>query len=241
MAFRQEKPLIFEFHSPNFQNQRMKNLILVSVISMVTIALQAQFSAGSGELINSLDNPLYVGKGGTAYMPLLFQKSYCYNDKNQVDTLMTRIDTYSHCIEIFDRALKRVFLSKDKYVKAVIDFPDDGLRVFRCGFKDIDHQNSTSWYELLYDGKVKLLKHTQSKFVDCYEYGGIYKQCISQKEKYYLLTTTKDLVGLDNDKDVVWKYLGDKSADIKKYAAQQRWKTKKWKDFIEILKYSDSI
>ncbi len=116
---------------------------------------------------------------------------------------------------------------------------DVGVCLFKNGFKNPNWPNDLSFYQILYDGKTKLLKHISHTLRDCYEYGGIYRQCFKKQEKVYLQVNNGSLVQIDKEPEKIWELLTDVS-DTKDFATKQKLKLKRWNDVAKILEYYDS-
>ncbi len=203
--------------------------------------VNAQFSVPISTLSISLDNPNYIGKVGTPYLPITFQKAFCTKSSNAIDTLIVRLDMYAGYLEILDEARKKVHTSQETYMKYVIDLPDEGIITFRSNMKAIDQQNRENWYWVLYDGKTKLLKYTECKILECYEYGGIYTKCFKATERFYIQQSDGSLLRVDTNKELIWGVFGALQNKVKEYASQNKLRTKRWSDVSKLLQYFDSI
>jgi hypothetical protein len=221
---------------------QLKSIVIAALLPfLVTGVVCAQFSVPISTVSYSLDNPSYAGKVGTPYLPITFQKAPCTKSSNVTDTLMVRLDTYAGYLEILDEGRKKVRTSQDGYLKYVVNLPDDGFITFRSNIKATDQQNTDSWYWVLYDGKTKLLKYTESKINECYEYGGIYTKCFKATERFYVQQADGSLLRIDTNKELIWAVFGVSQNQVKTYAIQNKLRLKRWADVSKLLQYFDSL
>ncbi len=217
----------------------MKILQLLLLVLVLTHA-KAQIKPIGQTLGDSpIDNPAYAEVGGTAYLPLTFQRAYCTKPTGESDTLLVRFDMYAGYWEVMQG--RNVLVSKSKYKQVMIDIPDEGLGVFRNGFSAIDGLSSGAFYQILYDGKTKLLKHISATKSDCYNYGGIYKQCFKQNERYYVQQADGSLLRIDTNKELIWEVFGASQSQVKDYATRNKLRTKRWLDISKLLQHFDSL
>jgi hypothetical protein len=101
-----------------------------------------------------------------------------------------------------------------------INLTDDDklfVRRFRSGYKDIDGATPTSFFEVLSDGKVQLLKKDVKKPFENQEIGSASKTTsFIEKVKYYLVNNGK-VIPVKNDKKTLLAALGDKQAQLEEY------------------------
>lgn len=218
----------------------MKALSIGFLLFLLTFATFSQFvnpNTGLSFEASSLDNPAYAGVLGSAYMPLAFTKAAITRTTGEIDTLLIRLDTYADYVEVQRNG--KVYICKNQYKQLSVEI-DDVKSLFRNDFKTPNWPNLNSFYQVLYDGKTKLLKHTQTILVDCYEYGGgTQKQCFRKVERYYIQEANSDLIQIDKDREQIWSILKNNST-LKEYATQHKLKLKNWSSVVKILQYYDA-
>ena len=111
---------------------------------------------------------------------------------------------------------------------------------FRKGFEPIEKQNAETFYQVLYDGKQKLL---------CYRLGSIYLDSpynSATKTKQFQLSETYYLQKLDGKLHELKKNLkffllqiGDKSKELEEYCKKENIKLRSWNDAVRILEHSE--
>ncbi|OOQ60796.1 hypothetical protein [Mucilaginibacter pedocola] len=96
---------------------------------------------------------------------------------------------------------------------------DDKVLVkhFRAGYKDIEGNTPTSFYQVLSDGKVQLLRKDTKKALETQEIGSASKTTtFIEKTKYYLVVNGKT-TQVKNDKKSLLAVLADKQAQLEDY------------------------
>jgi hypothetical protein len=186
-----------------------------------------------------IDNPAYAEVGGNAYLPLTFEKAHCIRQTGESDTLFVRFDMYAGYWEVMQG--NKVLISKNRYKQVTLDIPDEGIAIFRNGFGLIDDLSGAAFYQVLYDGKTKLLKHISASKSECYNYGGIYKQCFKASERFYIQKSDGSLLRVDTNKELIWGVFGASQNQVKTYTSQNKLRIKRWPDVCKILQYFDSI
>ena len=111
---------------------------------------------------------------------------------------------------------------------------------FRKGFKPIEKQNAETFYQVLYDGKQKLL---------CYRLGSIYLDSpynsatktkkFQLSETYYLQKADGKLHELKKNLKFFLLQIGDNSRQLEEYCKKENIKLRSWNDAVRILEHSE--
>ena len=111
---------------------------------------------------------------------------------------------------------------------------------FRKGFEPFEKQNAETFYQVLYDGKQKLL---------CYRLGSIYLDSpynsatktkkFQLSETYYLQKADGKLHELKKNLKFFLILIGDKSMQLEEYCKKENIKLRSWNDAVRILEYSE--
>ena len=111
---------------------------------------------------------------------------------------------------------------------------------FRKGFEPIEKQNAETFYQVLYDGKQKLL---------CYRLGSIYLDSpynsatktkkFQLSETYYLQKADGKLHELKKNLKFFLLQIGDNSRQLEEYCKKENIKLRSWNDAVRILEHSD--
>ncbi len=116
-----------------------------------------------------------------------------------------------------------------------------GTLKFRNGFAPLDKQNAETFYQVLHDGKQKLL---------CYRLGSIYVDSpynsatktkkFELQDTYYLQKDGK-LYELKKNLKFFLIVMGDNFNQLEEYCKKENIKLKSWNDAVKILEYSESL
>lgn len=111
---------------------------------------------------------------------------------------------------------------------------------FRKGFEPIEKQNAETFYQVLYDGKQKLL---------CYRLGSIYLDSpynsatktkkFQLSETYYLQKADGKLHELKKNLKFFLLQIGDNSRQLEEYCKKENIKLRSWNDAVRILEHSE--
>jgi hypothetical protein len=111
---------------------------------------------------------------------------------------------------------------------------------FQCGFPQIDDKNSTSLYQVLSDGKVKMLLSTQKKIItEKNDFSGDAKEYRAY-ENYYFFSDSM-MKRIKKNEDFVMSIFSDKSKLIEKYMEQNSLSCKSVSDIQKITAYYNSL
>ena len=126
------------------------------------------------------------------------------------------------------------------------DRNDDGQtqdRFFRKGFAAIDENTDKTFYEILHDGKAKLLAKT---FVRITEYAeplstNRVKRFAKVPVLYLYLPTTNQLIKLKKDKKSVLAAFNYSTDALNQFVSDKRLKLKSEKEIIELCRHYDEL
>ena len=117
-----------------------------------------------------------------------------------------------------------------------------GTLKFRNGFAPMEKQNTETYYQVLHDGKQKLL---------CHRFGSIYLESTYNSatktkkfqldETYYLQKADGKLYELKKNLKSFLLLIGDKSNQLEEFCKRENIKLKSWNDAVRILEYSEGL
>jgi hypothetical protein len=111
---------------------------------------------------------------------------------------------------------------------------------FQCGFLKIDNQDAASLYQVLSDGKVKMLLSTQKKIItEKNDFSGDVKEYRAY-ENYYFFSDSM-MKRIKKNEDFVMSIFTDKSKLIEKYIEQNSLSCKSVSDIQKITDYYNSL
>jgi hypothetical protein len=113
--------------------------------------------------------------------------------------------------------------------------------LFLNGFDPIGNASSTSFYQLLSNGKTMLLKRTEKKLLKVSEFNSASAHRIVQESTTYYLAKNKHLTKVNNNAKAVYAALNDKADQLKQYAASNRLDVKEDRDFGRLIDYYNTL
>jgi hypothetical protein len=112
---------------------------------------------------------------------------------------------------------------------------------FRNGFKATDGGTEKSYYEVLVDGKTKLLKRTIKKIVDERPTGSlVISKQISVTNKYYVNNGDK-MIKVKRDNKSILNTLNGKQAELEAYINSNNLNLKEDAGLVKLLEYYNSL
>lgn len=113
---------------------------------------------------------------------------------------------------------------------------------FRKGFPAIDGQSNNSFYEVLHDGKLKLLCFKNAVMYEEKPYNSATKiKKFLHNTYYYLYKTDGTMVKVKKDKKAILAILSDKSSQLEEYFKKENIKIKEWSDVANVLAYYEKL
>jgi hypothetical protein len=117
-----------------------------------------------------------------------------------------------------------------------------GMMLFRKGFQPVNEQTPNSFYQVLYDGKQKLL---------CFRAGGIYTESsynsttktkkITISEDYYVQKVDGKLYPVKKNLKNILTLMDGKTEEVNTYCQKENIKIKSWDDVSRVLEYVDGL
>lgn len=125
------------------------------------------------------------------------------------------------------------------FSETVLEFKfQDSKRIFRNGFSPEGKSTERSFYEVLFDGKVKYLKKNHKSIIEAKGYNTMTKK-ILEETKYYVVSPDGKLqVVRNNEKSILAAVGQPKLAD---YAKENKLNFKNDADVAKLLAYNDSL
>lgn len=113
---------------------------------------------------------------------------------------------------------------------------------YRKGFFAIDGQTTNSFYEVLYDGKLKLLCFRNAVMYEEKPYNSATKtKKFLYNNYYYVSKADGSLIKIKKDKKSILAILNDKSSQVEEYLKKENIKIKEWADVANVLSYYEKL
>lgn len=212
----------------------MKKLFPVIAFLLITIYSEAQNtpsgSVMTSQHINLLDvkglpirNVAVPGVEGTPYLVEDWSKG-TVKFANGVVTkdVPLRLDLMNN----------KVYFKKDEaeleFVQPVweftLNYPKGDSAKFRSGYPAIDRNNNETWYEVLADGKLQLLKYRVKTIQSKQGYGDAERKSYYDKDQLYAMLPDGKMISVKKDKDDLMKAIPSAAEAIKKIVEEKKLK-----------------
>ena len=114
--------------------------------------------------------------------------------------------------------------------------------VFRSGFPAVKSNSAKSFYEVLVDGKSKLLKKTIKTINTSREYNSAtVDKTVVGTTNYYLVNQAGNIVFISKDKKSVLRELPGKETELNAFIASNKLNLKNDADLIKLIVYYNSL
>jgi hypothetical protein len=226
-----------------------KNLLKITIFNILMLSLS--FSANAQDLIRlkeSIGMPLlarrYVDIQGSPYFIRDWSKATVKLANELTYTeLEVRYDEVSD-VPVFKNEQGGEMGFKLPVAEFVITYNLDGARktsLFRNGFKAISGFRTEAYFEVLYDGPVKLLKKN-SKYIQDYKAynSATTTRMIKDKINYFVASDT-DIKELKRDRKAFQMIFKDKTELVLKYINENKLDLKDDGDLIKVFSYYSTI
>ena len=117
-----------------------------------------------------------------------------------------------------------------------------GSMKFRNGFPSTEKQNAESYYQVLHDGKQKLLCHRTANIYVEQAYNSATKtKKLDVIETYYLQKMGGKMYEIKKNLKLLLAMLDDKTKQTEEYCKRENIKLRSWDDAVKVLEYADSL
>ncbi|SDM80512.1 hypothetical protein [Siphonobacter aquaeclarae] len=107
---------------------------------------------------------------------------------------------------------------------------------YRAGFPAVDQQTPASFYEVLSDGSVKLVRYVKASLMDVTSFNSATKQKrFDFNESYYVVRPDQKIIRVKKDKKSLLEALPEQAARIEEIAASRKVKLKNWEEIRQVL------
>ena len=240
------KALIFNFDDgfENFKITIMKSLFLLSFCFLMANAVSAQSNVF---LADKVTGNLYRPSGetnieGTRFLLEDWMPGVIYmKDGHKADKFLLKFDFYSN---------ELLFLHEDKPlvvvnpVKEFVIIPTIGAPfLFRRGYQPVERNDELSYYQVMQDGPVSLLKFTSKTINERKEYNkaGSIKEYASSIN-YFIAKSNGEIIKIKKDKTSLLSAIGDADGKLQAWVEKNKIRCKTEEDMMAVVKgYNDNL
>ncbi len=229
-------------YSLNLDNYFMKKALTILSLLVSNYICNAQSDFDVNTTLENIVNGKFVGSKkyvdleGSPYFPNQWVSGTVTLKAGKVISLpLLRLNTLNGSLE---------FQANDKpydVVNSIKEFTL-GSVIFQNGFEPIGENNAETFYQILYDGKNKLLCKHESKIRVEQPYNSASKISKVVNSKTYFLS--KNDGKMYEVKKNVKKFsvaFKNQTSQIEEYCKRENIKLRSWNDAVKVLEYADSL
>lgn len=113
---------------------------------------------------------------------------------------------------------------------------------FRNGFRPVDQQRERSFYEIMHDGKTKLLRYRKANLLDVTQYNSATKQKrFDFSENVYVVRVDGVPVRVKRDKKSLLDALNDQVPQLEAFISLNKLKFRDWSDAQKLLAHYETL
>jgi hypothetical protein len=161
--------------------------------------------------------------------------------KEKIDSVLIKYNLYT------DLLVVKVDAQEYQFNIDVLEFliynqePAESV-LFRSGYSPVPGITEKSFYQVLYDGKTKLLlKHKKIITEELTSTPGVKAKVYEDRPVYYILTTAGKMEKIKKKGDSILNILADKKKELSKLAEANKLKLTVDADLVKLLEYYDQI
>lgn len=124
---------------------------------------------------------------------------------------------------------------------SITDPTSGKIRVFKSQFAPSKANTQNSFFEVIYDGKVKLIKKNHKVISENKQYSGATSKTIVDAVKYYIVNLNASPLSVKPDAKSIAEVLNNKQEELTSYAKSEKLNLKKEPDLVKLLTYYDSL
>lgn len=161
--------------------------------------------------------------------------------KERVDSVLIKYNLYTDILQV------KVDEQEYQFNVDVLEFllPDPVSKetaLFRSGFVPVPGMNEKSFYQVLYDGKTKLLvKYKKLIVSELTSTPGVKARAFEDQKSYFILTAQGRMEKIKKKNKGILDLLDDKKEELKKMVDTNKLKLTSDDEIIKALEYYDSL
>ncbi|WP_276501897.1 hypothetical protein [Terrimonas pollutisoli] len=177
--------------------------------------------------------------------PFLFDEwkkgSVLLKTKEKVDSVLIKYNLYTDLLLVKVDEQEYQFNIDVQEFLIYHEVSNENL-LFRSGYTPVPGMTEKSFYQVLYDGKTKLLlKHKKIITEELTSTPGVKAKVYEERPAYYILTAGGKMEKMKKKGDSILNILGDKKKELTKMAEANNLKMTVDADLVKLLEYYDQI
>jgi len=212
-------------------------IILIGVLTCFSAITYAQVystvNSASRNAINSKES--LSGLEGEAYLYKDYKKAFVRFANSKTSLYDIKYDQLGDEVVVKDEAGQELTFSE-----TVLEFKfQDDKRVFRNGFAPIGKNTEKSFYEVLFDGKVKYLTKVGKMIMETKGYNTAAVKKIVDDTQYFIVKQDGKPEVVKNNEKSILSALG--KPELSAYVKTNKLNLKNNEDVAKLLVYNDSL
>lgn len=160
------------------------------------------------------------------------------------ENVQTRIDLYSNEIQLIAKEGREI-IAQDGLIKNVLLTDSSKAEVvsyfFRSGYPAIDKNNGNSFYEVLSDGTIQLLKHEKREIQEAKnEMSGEVRKEFIRRENYYVFVNG-EIKRIKKEKETILELMQNQKSKIDIWIKNNKTNFKSIEALTKLFEYYNSL
>jgi len=161
--------------------------------------------------------------------------------KERVDSVLIKYNLYTDLLQVKVDEQEYQF-NIDVWEFLLPDPLTNEIALFRSGFSPVPGMNEKSFYQVLYDGKTKLLlKHKKLVGTELTSIPGVKAKVFEDQKSWFILTASGKMEKIKKKNKDILDLLEGKKEELKKMVNSRRLKLINDEEIISVLEYYDSL
>jgi hypothetical protein len=200
----------------------------------------------SGMGIRYNDGSYMNEKGGDiAGTPLLFENwnygTVWLHTGERYDSMQLKYDLLNEVLLVLVSDMEYQF-KDDVSSFRIIDSATRNVLTFRNGFTPVSAFDIRTFYQVLYDGRTKLVLKTRKQVVsEITSTPGVKSKSFNDEKNYYLVMASGEMKKIRKKNADIIELLEGHEEELKKMIKEQKLKLSKDEEIVQLLHYYDSL
>jgi hypothetical protein len=227
------------FCQGNYRPSNLPSLTLLRGINTNHGALSgAGLKYNDGSYVNEKDADI---KGS----PFLFDDwrkgNVLLKTKERIDSISIKYNLYADVLQVkVDDQEYQFNIEVSEFM--IPDLVTNGTALFRSGFSPVPGMNEKSFYQVLYDGRTKLLlKHKKLIGSEMTSTPGVKAKVFEDQNNYFILTASGKMEKIKKKNKGILDLLEGEKEALKKMVESNKLKLVNDEEIIRVLEYYDSL
>lgn len=222
----------------------MKRLIIGFFLTII-IAVQAEAQLLVLKDMNGKPIPLtkYVNVNGSPFLSDEWRVGeVTFENNSMMKDISLKYDQVED--QIYFKGINNEIMAFNMRVKEFKLYPSENKEVYRhfvSGFPEIKGTTATTFYEIVVNGKVQLIKRSRKTISETKEYSSATTNKNIQESNNYFLYKAGQLNPVKKDKKSILAALPDKSKELEDYIKSNNLNLKQDADLSKVIAFYNSL